>query len=291
MSSVDSLLDPDFLRRLARLQVLVRRRFAGSAGGTRQSHRRGASVEFADHRPYYPGDDVRRIDWNAYARLEELVLRLYVAEEDLTVYLLVDTSASLGVGEPPKIEVAKRIAAALAYVALSGSERVSVQPFGGGLGAPLAPTRGRRRIGPVLRFLDGVQVAGGTDLSRTVDEFLARRPRPGLCIVLSDLLDRGGYQRPLDRLMSARHEPAVFHILDREEVDPTPGGDLALVDSETGQRVEVSLDRRAVAAYRARVGAFLADAEAWAKKRGLSYVRAGGDVPFEQALLDYLRAA
>src|SRR5687768_3577492 len=116
-----SLLEPDFIRRLARLRILVRRRFAGAAGGARRSTRRGSSAEFADHRPYAFGDDVRRIDWNAYARLEELVLRLYVAEEDLTLYLLVDASRSLDHGTPPKIDVAKRVAAALAYVALSGS--------------------------------------------------------------------------------------------------------------------------------------------------------------------------
>jgi len=110
VSSAESgeLLRPEFLRRLARLRVLARRRFAGSAGGTRRSTRRGSSAEFADHRPYYHGDDVRRIDWNAYARLEELVLRLYVAEEDLTVYLLVDTSRSMGIGEPSSAAVVSR---------------------------------------------------------------------------------------------------------------------------------------------------------------------------------------
>lgn len=288
---MSSLLDPAFLNRLARLRLLARRKFAGSAGGARRSTRRGQSVEFADHRPYSPGDDIRRIDWNAYARLEELVLRLYVAEEDLTVYLWVDTSASLRVGRPPKIEVAKRIAAALGYVGLTGSERVGVVPFGAGMQAPLAPSRGRRRVGALLRFLDGLQADGETDLGRAVDEFLARKPRPGLVVLVSDLLDRGGYQKPLDRLIGARHEPAIFHVLDLDELAPEPGGDLSMVDAERGTRVEVSLDHRAIAAYRARLEAFLAEAEGYARRRGLTYVRAGGDVPFEDALLAYLRAA
>ena len=286
-----SLLDPDFLRRLARLRILVRRRFAGTAGGARRSTRRGSSAEFADHRPYYPGDDVRRIDWNAYARLEELVLRLYVAEEDVTLYILVDTSASMGHGDPPKLEIAKRVAAALGYVALSGSERVAVAPFGGGLRPPMPPMRGKRRIGSMLRYLDTLEAAGETDLGRAVDQFLARGPRPGVTILLSDLLDPGGYQRPIDRLIGERHEPAVFHVLDAEELNPTPGGDLVLVDSERGLRVEVSLDARAVAAYRARVRSFVDGAEAHARRRGHAYVRVGADVPFEDALLAYLRAA
>ncbi len=291
MTEAVSLLDPDFLRRLARLRLMVRRRFAGAAGGARRSLRRGSSAEFADHRAYFPGDDVRRIDWNAYARLEQLVLRLFVAEEDLTLYLLVDASASMGVGEPPKIDAAKRIAAALGYVALSGSERVSVLPWGGGLGRPLPPVRGKRRIGTMLRYLDGVEGRGETDLGRAVDELLARRTRPGLVAVVSDLLDPGGYQRALDRLIADRHEVALFHVLAREELDPEPGGDLVLVDSERGTAVDVSLDGRAVRAYRARLAAFLAEAEAYAKRRGMAYVRAGGDIAIEEALLEYLRAA
>jgi uncharacterized protein (DUF58 family) len=284
-------LTPELLRRLARLRVLARRRFAGAAGGSRRSTRRGSSAEFADHRPYYSGDDIRRIDWNAYARLEELVLRLYVAEEDLTLYLLVDGSRSMALGSPPKIDVAKRVAAALGYVALTGSERVSVVPFGAGIRAPLAPTRGKAKVGALLRYLETIEATGETDLNRAVDELLARRPRPGVVAVVSDLFDAGGYARALDRLISARHEPAIFHVLDREEVSPTPGGDLVLVDSERGARVEVSLDAHAIRAYRGRLLAFLEGAEAYAKKRGLSYVRLDGEVPFEEALIDYLRAA
>jgi uncharacterized protein (DUF58 family) len=288
---VSSLLDPDFLRRLARLRLLARRRFAGATGGSRRSTRRGSSAEFADHRPYYAGDDIRRIDWNAYARLEELVLRLYVAEEDLTLYLLVDTSRSLAFGEPPKIDTAKRIAAALAYVALSGSERVSIVPFASGVSGALPPMRGQRRIGAALRQLDRLSCDGPTDIARSIDQFLARAPRPGVVAVVSDLLDPGGYQRPLDRLLGERHDVALFHVLSAEELAPVAGGDLVLIDSERGARVEVSVDARAIAAYRARLQAFLEGAAAYAKKRGITYVWAGGEVPFEEALLSYLRAA
>jgi len=286
-----SLLSPDFIRRLARLRVLARRRFAGTAGGSRRSTRRGSSAEFADHRPYYQGDDTRRIDWNAYARLEELVLRLYVAEEDLCLYLFVDSSRSMGLGSPSKLHAAKRIAAALGYVALTGSERVSVVPFGAGIRRPLPPVRGKGKVGALLRHLDALEADGGTDLDQAVGEFLARRPRPGVVAVISDLLDPGGYQRPLERLGSARHEPAVFHVLDGAEVNPEAGGDLVLVDSERGARVEVSLDARAIRAYRGRLTAFLEGAEAWAKRRGVSYVRLFGEAAFEEALLDYLRGA
>jgi len=285
-----SLLEPDFLRRLERLKLLARRRFRGAASGARRARAKGSSAEFADHRPYAPGDDTRRIDWNAYARLGELVMRLFVAEQDLAVTLLLDRSASLGVGSPPKIDVARRVAAALGYLGLARGERVGVVPFADGMTRPLEPGRGRGRVGKLLRYLDDVEVSGETDLGRAVDAFLARKPRPGLVCVLSDLLDPGGFRRPLDRLISEGHEPAIFHILDDEELDPTPGGDFTLVDVERGTRVEVSLDRHALAAYRARVNAFLADVSEYARGRGLSYVRVGGSIGFEDALLSYLRS-
>lgn len=285
-----ALLDPAFLARLGKLRLLVGRRYAGSAGGSRVSVRRGSSVEFADHRPYAPSDDIRRIDWNAYARLDELVLRLYAAEEDVNVYLLLDTSASLAVGSPSKLEVARRVAASLGYLGLLGSERVAVQPYAGSLGRPLEAMRGRGKVGALMRYLVALAPSGETDLSRAVESFLARRPRPGLVILLSDLLDRGGYQRPIDRLLAARFEVVVFHVLDREELDPTLGGDLTLVDAESDAEVNVTLDARALRAYRGRLDAFLAGARDYCRKRGVRYVLVP-DEHFEDALLRYLRSA
>ncbi|MFO0713231.1 MAG: DUF58 domain-containing protein [Sandaracinus sp.] len=286
---MSSLLEPAFLRRLGRLRLAVRRRFAGSSAGGRRSLRRGSSAEFAEHRPYYAGDDVRRIDWNAYARLEELVLRLFVAEEDLCLYLLVDRSASLGVGAPPKIELAKQVAAALGYVGLSGSERVSVHPYGEELDPPMAATRGRRRIGALLRYLDAIEARGDTDLTRTVERFLARSPRPGLVAVISDFFDPGGFQKPLDRLLAQKFEPVLFQVLDREELHPTAGQDVELLDAETGQKVEVSLDERAIAAYRARLYAFFGELEGYAKKRGLFYGRIDAEHTLDDVVVSYLR--
>lgn len=285
-----ALLDPAFLARLGKLRLLVGRRYAGSAGGARLSTRRGSSVEFADHRPYAAGDDIRRIDWNAYARLEELVLRLYAAEEDINVYLLVDTSASLGIGSPTKLEVARRVAAALGYLGLLGSERVAVQPYAASLGRPLEALRGRGKVGTLMRYLTDLSASGSTDLGVAVERFLARRPRPGLVILLSDLLDRGGYQRPIDRLLAARFEVAVFHVLDREELDPPLGGDLTLVDAETEGELPVTVDARALGAYRARLDSFLEGARDYCRRRGVRYVLVA-DAHFEDALLRYLRRA
>lgn len=285
----EALLDPAFLRRLAKLKILVRRKFAGSNTGTRRSSKRGASAEFADHRAYAPGDDIRRIDWNAYARLEELVIRLYVAEEELSVYLLVDSSASLSVGEPSKLLTAKRIAAALAYISLSGSERVSVVSFSAGYSrSPLAPGRGQKRIGPTLRYLEQLEANGETDLHQTVQQFLARKPKPGVAVVISDFLDPGGYKSALDALVSERFECALFHVLSEDEVNPE-AGDFTLIDSERGDEVQVSLDPRTKRAYQARLSAFVSGLSNYARTRGMSYTKVFGDnVSLERVLLSYL---
>jgi hypothetical protein len=169
---------------------------------------------------------------------------------------------------------------------------VSVWPFAEGL-RPLAmaPSRGRKQTARLLTALDAVEAGGRTDLSRAVEAFLARRPRPGLVVVISDFLDPQGFARPVDRLIAERHEPALFHVVDREELEPPLGGDLLLVDSERGHELSVTLDERTLRAYRARVAAFLAELEGYAKKRGLHYGRVTSGADFEDALLDFLRAA
>ena len=290
MSEPASLLDAELLRRLAGLRLAVRRRLRGSTAGTRRSTRRGSSVEFADHRAYTPGDDIRRMDWRAFARLEQLVIRLYVAEEDLALHLLVDTSRSLAFGAPTKLDVAKRLAAGLGYLGLAGNERVTVAAFADGVTLYEPVGRGRRRIGALLRTLDGLVAEGTTDLAATVTAFLARKPRAGLVVLFSDLLDPSGFERPIERLIAERHEVVVFHVLSREEEEPLRGGDVSLVDAETGARIDVTLDADVIAIYRRRLAAFLAHVETFTRKRGVTYVRVPSGTDFEDALLDYLRA-
>lgn len=322
MSNETALLDPTFLGRLARLRLAARRRFAGVTAGSRRAKGRGASAELADHRRYDTGDDLRRIDWNAYARFEELILRLFIAEEDLSVYFLIDTSASLGTissavhvpsgresvraaggkstpddgprssderGRPTKLDVAKRLAAGLGYIALTSNERVSVMPFSSRAHSIFAPSRGRRRLGAFLRHLERLRAENGTDLNRAVNEFLDRRPKAGLVIVLSDFLDPRGYRSAIDRLCAAHHEPVLFHILSCDDVEPAPGSDVLLVDSETGDSIRVSLDSTTLTAYRKRLQQFLDELQIYARKRGIHYALIVEDLrPIEDSILDYL---
>ncbi len=272
---MSSLLDPSFVRELEHLRIELSRRIAGARVGEHRSLRRGASVEFAEHRPYAPGDDPRRVDWNAFARLGELVVRLYAAEEDVTVHLVVDASRSMAFGAPSKLSSAARLAAAIGYLCLTGSERVSLSLAIGSEVSTRATMRGRRKLAELLSTLEHVEAKGGGPIDRAVDALLARHAaKPGVAVVLSDLLDGGAGITAANKLAAARHQTAVVHTLSADELDPEASGELTLVDSETGERMDLALDDAALASYRARLAAWLGDVESTCRKRGVRYVKA-----------------
>ncbi|MEM7605381.1 MAG: DUF58 domain-containing protein [Myxococcota bacterium] len=265
-----------------------------------RSRRRGSSVEFADHRAYVPGDDLRRIDWNAYARLEELVLRLHVAEDELRLYVLIDASASMAFGDPTKLELAQRLAAGLSYVALHGGDRVAVHVLGVE-GSERA--RGRQGVPRVLRAIERMTAGGPTALMESVERFLRQKARPGLVVLLSDWMDfqgQGEYAsgdaravapglQAVDRLLGARFEVATFHLLARSELEPDLEGTQRVVDVESGEAVDVHVDDALLREYDTRLRAFLGAAESHCARRGVSYVRLASDAPVERALIAFLR--
>lgn len=243
--------------------------------GEHRAFRRGASVEFAEHRPYTPGDDPRRIDWNAYARLGELVVRLFVAEEDVTLRLLLDASASMGFGAPAKIDVARRLAAGLGYLALRGSERVALLVGAEDAVAQRPVLRGREKVHALLASLDVVRAGGSTRLDLAADRVLAHRAQgPGVAVLFGDLLDDGATVRAASRLAAARHEVVVVHVLCAEELDPGADGASALVDSETGEALDLVLDEDARAAYRAALARFIDETSRALRRAGARYVQA-----------------
>jgi uncharacterized protein (DUF58 family) len=227
-----ALLEPELLRKLERLALISRRAFVGRTMGERRSTKRGSSVEFADYRDYSPGDDFRRIDWNAYARLDRLFLKLFTEEEDLAVHLLLDASRSMEFGAPSKWNYGRRTAAALAYMALFHHDRVSVGLFGERLAACQPPTRGRGRASHVMEWLSRAELQSGTDVGRSLKEYAGRLAAPGVAVVLSDFFSPG-WEAGLRALADRRCEVTVLHLLDDAEVSPRLEGDLRLVDAET----------------------------------------------------------
>ncbi|NUN50076.1 MAG: DUF58 domain-containing protein [Candidatus Brocadiae bacterium] len=282
-------LGPDFARRLERLAIRVRRAFAGRLQGERRSTKRGVSIEFADFREYVAGDDPRHLDWNAAARMDRLYLKLFVEEEDLSVHFLVDVSASMDCGTPSKLDCARQITAALAYVSLASLDRVTVRPFAAGVGDALGPERGKAAIWKLLRFLDGLKPGGAGTLTASVREFVAQGARRGPVFVVSDLLEPSGWEGAIALLRSAGYQPMVIHVLSPEELSPPDADDVRFVDAESGAEVEVSLTRSVARAYAARVEAFRSGAASWCRRRDVPYAFTRSDADLEEFVIRGLR--
>jgi len=283
------LLSTDFLAQLERLALLSRRSFRGRVKGERRSPRKGISVEFSDYRPYGRGDDLRYVDWNIYGRLDRLYVKLFVDEEDLCLHLLLDASASMGFGEPSKLAYAARLAAALGFVGLVNHERVGVGALRGRLAEGWAPARGRTQAIPLMDFLGRLRSGGATSLNESLATYALRAREAGLAVLVSDLLDPGGYERGLKALIERRFDVHVIHLLGAEEMSPAFGGDLRLLDSETGEERDLTLDGEALRAYRQRLHDFLERAESFCRANEISYHRVVTDTPVEEFMLRQLK--
>jgi uncharacterized protein (DUF58 family) len=285
------LLSPDFMARLDALALVSRKILAGKLRGERRSRKKGESLEFADYRPYSQGDDLRRVDWSLYARLERLFLKLFLAEEDLSVYLLLDGSASMDFGSVNKFDYARKVAAAVAYIGLTNLDRVSLNVWAGGREHLLTDIRGRSQVFKLFDFLGKIAPGGRLDLQTFVRRFILRHRRPGVCLVLSDFLDPEGAEGPLKSLRAARMDTFALHVLAPEEVQPELMGDFLLVDSETGERVDVTASRRLIQSYQQTVRGFCSSLQQFCAGCGIPYLFASTDLFFEALVLRYLAQA
>jgi uncharacterized protein (DUF58 family) len=283
------LFDHDFLRKIEYLSLVARRLYRGETHGEHSSPTHGTSPDFADYRDYQPGDDFRYIDWNIFSRLDRLLVKLFVEEEDLSVHILLDTSRSMEYGSPRKIDYARRVAAALGYIGLTSLDRVGVTTFAAGLSGALAPRRGKLQLFHLLEYMSRITTAGTTDFSRSLEGYAMRTRQPGLAVIISDMLDSADYQRGLLALRYRKFDVVLVQILDREEISPASGGTVRLTDMETGRMMKLTVDRSLLSAYRDRVGRFLSGLEAFSLKAGIEYLRTSTIIPFEDLVLKYLR--
>ncbi len=286
----DAIFDDDFLVGLEYLEVVAKSAFQGGARGERRAKRLGAGLEFADHRRYSPGDDFRHIDWNVYARLGKLLLRLFEEEEDLTIYVLLDTSASMGLGQGARFDQARRLAAAMAYVSLANLDRVSVVALDEGIRDRLLPARGKAQIFHVLRFLSALNASGTTRLGQAVQSFVHQAPRRGLALLISDLYSQDGVEDAVNALRYHRFEPVVVHLTERDELDVGLRGDLRLVDCETGAERDITMTPRLMARYQEAHAAWRAGIEAFCTQAQVPYFEAPVEHSFKDIMLSIFRA-
>ena len=284
-----ALFTSDFLARLERLALLSRRTFRSAVRGERRSLRRGHSVEFCDYRAYGVGDDLRYVDWNIYGRLDRLHVKLFVDEEDLCLHLLLDASSSMNFGTPTKLAYGMRLAAALGFVGLVTHELVGVGVLRDRAAEGWPPTRGRNQVVGLVDFLSAVEPAGGTSLNEALASYAMRAREPGLAIVISDLLDPNGFEGGVRALLERRFDVHILHVLAPEEMSPEVGGDLRLLDSETGEIRELTLDAEALRVYRERLSQFFERIETFARTKEIGYHRVVTETPVEEVILSQFR--
>ncbi|MCS6935995.1 MAG: DUF58 domain-containing protein [Candidatus Bipolaricaulota bacterium] len=279
-----ALLDEEFLRRLLHLQLLVKRHFHGYAGAHKTA-RAGMSLEFAEYREYYPGDDLRYVDWNLYGRLDRLFVKVFHREEEIPIYLLIDTSRSMALGE--KLSYAARLAAALAYIGLKELNRVGVFPFARDLARGIAPHAGSSQLHKIFRLLTSLQAQGETALNDALERFAKLPLENGLAILLSDMLDEHGYQLGLSHLLYKRFEIVIVQVLAPEDIMPRIASEARLIDSESARAFSVGRD--AVHRYRERLAAYEQELDEFCRARRIRRVLVSTERPLERVLLEDLR--
>jgi len=283
------LLDPQFLARLEQLELVSRKIFLGLMKGERRSKRKGQSVEFADYRNYVKGDDLRFLDWNLYARLDRLFIRLFMEEEDLHFYVLIDNSLSMDFGKPSKLHFAKQVAAALAFVGLVNLDRVVVEAFNERLTQSLPAVRGRKSLWRVLSFLNKIEPAGPSNLRESLRTFSIKSSGKGIVVLLSDFMDKAGYADALRYLVARQFDVYLIQVLSQEEIEPEIVGDLKLIDAEDEDEAEITVSGPLLKRYKQNLAAFRGALSDFCLRRGITYLFTSNQVPFDRLVLTYLR--
>jgi uncharacterized protein (DUF58 family) len=284
-----TILPPDLMAQLERLELVTRKVFRGRMKGERRSRRKGQSVEFADFRGYVPGDDLRTLDWNLFARLDKLIIKLFMEEEDLHFYALIDASLSMGFGEPTKLDYAKQLAAALGFVGLVRTDRVRIETLGTDLHHRGPILRGRKSVWRMLDFVGSIQPGETVSLEQGVKNFCVRNSGRGIVVFISDLMDKNGYESALRYLMARQFDVYVIHVLSQAEIDPDVKGDLRLVDCEDDDIAEITVSAPLIARYKATLAAFVSGAQEFCNRRGMNYLLANNQTPVKDLIGSYLR--
>ncbi len=287
-TTASPLLSPELMARLEKLELVSRKIFRGRMKGERRSKRKGQSVEFADFRLYVPGDDLRFIDWNTYARLDRLFLKLFLEEEDLRFYVLIDSSGSMDFGEPTKLRYAQQLAAALGFIGLVRADRVKVETLGQLLREVTPALRGRHNVWRMLSQIESIEPGQSVSLAQGVKNFCLRNTGKGVVVLISDLMDKAGYESGLRYLLAQQMDVYVIHVLSQEELEPDVKGDLRLTDCEDNDIAEITVSAPLLKRYQQNLALFINGAKDFCTRRGMNYMLARNQLPVEQLVTTYL---
>jgi uncharacterized protein (DUF58 family) len=291
---IEDLIEPSLMSRLSQLDVASRKIFAGKLKGERRSKKKGESVEFADHRGYVSGDDLRHIDWNLFARLDQLFLKLFLEEEDLSLHIVLDCSGSQDTGEPNKFFFMQQLAMALGYIGLVNLNRVGLSAIGGatagegGLTA-LRDLRGRRRVQDLSRFLCTLEPSGTAPITEGAKRIALTRRGKGVMVFISDFFIKEGYEAALRMLVGHGYDLFAIQVLSPQEMDPPIAGDLRLKDVEDGDLAEVTISAPLLKRYKANLNAYCNHLHEFCAQRDIVHMTIKSDTPVDSFVMDYLR--
>lgn len=283
------LIDPALLKKIERLELVSRRLYQGGRSGSRKSRSRGSGMEFADHREYSPGDDFRAIDWNVYARLDELIVKTFETEQNLNVSLLVDTSASMGFGNPTKLQFAASLAAALAYLSLVNEDGIGITSIADTVGSELSSSRQNLSPARIFDFCSQLAPAGGTRFEETIKAFAFHHKQPGLLLLISDFWSVARFDEILQPLVYAGYDLCGVQVLAPEELAPDFAGEMDIVDSETRESIPLTVRGDTREKYQANLAHFLRQIEQALKTCHARFVRVTTDLSVERVLMYDLR--
>jgi len=283
------LLSPELLAQLERLELVTRKIFRGRMKGERRSKRKGQSVEFADFRNYVAGDDLRLLDWNLYARLDKLIVKLFLEEEDLHFYTLIDASMSMDFGEPTKLDYAKQLAAALGFIGLVRADRVRIETLGQKPSERSPILRGRQNVWRMLEYIAAIEPGETATLTEGVKNFCLRNQGKGIVLLISDLMDKTGYEPALRYFVAQQMDCYVVQVLSQEEITPDVKGDLKLVDCEDSDEAEITVSAPLLARYERTLSAFTRGAQDFCSRRGIHYMLANNQLPVADLVATHLR--
>lgn len=288
---MEKLIDEEFLKRLANLKFMVKGRRKGQLSGTHSSPRAGVSVEFADYRDYTPGDDFRYVDWNIYGRLDRILVKTFVREVDLPIYILLDLSASMRLGDPSKARYGARFAAAIAYLGLKELERVGLYPFAEGLISPIPPRHGVKQIARILKSLQEISPTGETSINHAIDQFLAQTYENGLIFLISDLFTERGYREGFLRLLYRNDDVVVVHVVDPADLEPEITGSARIEEVESRRGIELNVGSRTLDQYQRRLSSYLEELRTFLLDHRIPYFLVPTDLPLERLIHQNLRSA
>lgn len=290
--AIDELLDSELVARLTQLDITSRKVLTGKLKGERRSKKRGQSVEFADHRPYVAGDDLRHIDWNIFGRMERLFLKLFMEEEDLSLHIVIDCSASHDCGNPSKFLLMQKLALSLGYIGLCNLHRLTVTALGpveGGVVSMIRDLRGRRRLAELSRWVCALEPMGSVPFTEACKRIAITRKGKGVMVVLSDFFIKEGYETGLRLLVGRGYDVFAIQVLSPQELEPDIGGDLRLKDVEDGDLAEVTISAPLLKKYKQMLTVYCNRLRDFCARREIIHQTVPSNIAVEVLVLDYLR--